>query len=181
MKIFAVPPIKEEKHFTVFLNGISFLESLGHTTNVLNGDDTKLNSIKFLNNCDVVIFDSSLNDFNSGFLFSKAIALKKLIIFLEFNNVKNEKDVLKKDLISKENKNVINIKYSKDNINDALTKGIKQASQKLDSKFILIIPSEIDRYLQWASENKKLHKAQIVRDALEQVMKRDREYRDSLN
>jgi len=49
-------------------------------------------------------------------------------------------------------------------------------TNKIDSKFILIISPEIERYLQWASKTKRMHKAQIVRLALEASIKKDKEY-----
>jgi hypothetical protein len=55
---------------------------------------------------------------------------------------------------------------------------MKEASSRLDSKFILIISPEMDRYLNWASKVKRTHKAQVVRAALEVMIKKDKEYKD---
>ena len=36
----------------------------------------------------------------------------------------------------------------------------------------------MDRYLNWASKTKRTHKAQVVRSAVEQMIKKDKEYRE---
>lgn len=51
---------------------------------------------------------------------------------------------------------------------------------ELDTKFILILPSEIDSYLVWASETRRQYKAQVVRDAIESIMWKDRDYKQYL-
>jgi len=47
-------------------------------------------------------------------------------------------------------------------------------------KFILIITPEIDRYLEWSSIERRMHKSQVVRAAIEKVIKRDGEYQDCI-
>lgn len=59
-------------------------------------------------------------------------------------------------------------------------KFISSAKIKLDTKFILIIPPEIDQYLQWASDCKRMYKAQIVRNALEVYMGKDQIWQEFL-
>ncbi len=55
---------------------------------------------------------------------------------------------------------------------------LEEAKQKIDTKFILIIPPDIDRYLSWAGDYRRVHKAQIVRNAIEKEMKKDKDWRD---
>ncbi len=182
MRIFVIPQKTNSNSTNAFSSGISHLETLGHSVTFY---DSKKDYSKELSNCDVVIYDSLLSDFNSGFIVSKAISLKRIVLSLSFNDkaskIKFDKDLKDIDKSIKDEKYLISKEYNRDNVNDVLVKALKDVSSKLDSKFILIIPSEIDRYLTWASETKRLHKAQIVREALESVMKKDREYRDSLN
>lgn len=68
-------------------------------------------------------------------------------------------------------------KYSSvEDIEQVVKDFLKSAKDKLDTKFILIISPEIDRYLEWASDRRRLHKAQIVRNAIEKEMEEDEEY-----
>lgn len=53
-------------------------------------------------------------------------------------------------------------------------KDFKRAAKNI--KFILIISAEIDKYIAWASEERKLHKAQVVRMAIEDTMAKDLDY-----
>lgn len=56
----------------------------------------------------------------------------------------------------------------------ALEEKYKEAEEP---KFILIISKEIDRYLEWASAAYLMHKSRIVRDAIEDRMSGDKEYK----
>lgn len=47
----------------------------------------------------------------------------------------------------------------------------------IDTKFILIISPQIDKYLEWAASEKRMHKAQIVREAIEDMMNKDKDYK----
>lgn len=69
----------------------------------------------------------------------------------------------------------INVKELKEN----LKAYIKKLKSLIDSKFILIISSEIDRYLEWSSSQKRMHKAQVVRAAIEEMINKDKEWVDS--
>lgn len=55
-----------------------------------------------------------------------------------------------------------------------------EAKKIQDTKFILIISPEIDRYLEWSAEKRRMHKAQIVRDAVETMMEKDKEFQQYL-
>ncbi|MBL8015571.1 MAG: hypothetical protein JNK26_05295, partial [Candidatus Doudnabacteria bacterium] len=69
-------------------------------------------------------------------------------------------------------------KYSKvEEANNEIDQFLKEARDMIDTKFILIISPEIDKYLQWSSEERRMHKAQIVRNAVEDTMNKDKEYK----
>ena len=53
---------------------------------------------------------------------------------------------------------------------------LKDAKSLADTKFILIIPAEIDRYLEWNVREKGVSKAEITRDSIEKVMHTDEAY-----
>lgn len=59
-------------------------------------------------------------------------------------------------------------------------KFLTKVQSESDTKFILILPREIDSYLTWASNSRRRFKAQIVRDAIESIMVKDRDYKQYL-
>src|SRR5690606_21651704 len=83
-------------------------------------------------------------------------------------------------LLGNPSKHIIYKGYKEDDIDAIIEEGIKVAKDQMDTKFILIISPEIDRYLQWASEERRMHKAQVVRTAIEETMANDAEYQQFL-
>lgn len=61
----------------------------------------------------------------------------------------------------------------KDKIKEA-KKEIK--NQSGERKFIMILDSEHKRYLEWCAKHKGVYKAQIVRNAVLDTIKKDKEY-----
>ncbi len=59
---------------------------------------------------------------------------------------------------------------------------LEKITRKLreDPKFILIISPEIDEYLEWVSQKRKMHKAQFVRESIKAKMLKDQEYQQVL-
>lgn len=181
MKIVLSAPTNPNPANTEFLNEAErFLKKEGHnvfrTQNDASGKN-KLENIflkndKLIKECDIFIVELSSTDSKIGFEIARALEEKKVVLC--FENDKNQEEIVfhgndKKQLILK--------KYAKSSISKNLSDGIKDAERKLDSKFILIISPEMDRYLNWASKEKRTHKAQIVRTAVEQMIKKDKDYR----
>lgn len=187
MKIYVSLPLNfDEKELKSFLEGVAHLKKLGH--NVLEHTSGKVenkdhaarlftNSEKAIKDTDIVIAEVSNSDSKVGFEIARAFNEKKFVIALE-NVEKAEK--VNPIIHGNKTKSLIHKKYSSTDIIAVIESSLKEAASKLDSKFILIISPEIDRYLDWASQTKRMHKAQIVRNALEQTMKKDREYRTYL-
>lgn len=50
----------------------------------------------------------------------------------------------------------------------------------LSTKFILILPTYIDFYLEWKSKEKGISKAEVTRTAIELLMQKDAKYKDYL-
>ena len=133
-------------------------------------DRTK--SIKY---CDFVVAESTYYSSGNGFLISYALSEKKPVLVLSKPG-KISSIILK----SVKNKLLTYKEYTPETIHKHLASYLSQVRKVIDTKFILIISPEIDRYLQWASENRRMHKAQVVRLALEDVMEKDKEYKASL-
>ncbi|MFW5702895.1 MAG: hypothetical protein ACOCXP_02925 [Candidatus Dojkabacteria bacterium] len=136
---------------------------------------------KELKESDVAIIDGTLSTSEIGFALSKAISEKKPVLLLEQNGI-SEKDKLSFGLVEAGNyRQVTKAQYrSIEEVTKHIDSFLEDAKGKIDTKFILILPPEIDRYLNWAAELRRMHKAQVVRRAIEQVMQKDRDWKDFL-
>jgi nucleoside 2-deoxyribosyltransferase len=188
MKIYVSLPLDfEEKDMKAFMEGVSHLKKLGHNVVDTTGHNAKSkenaeklfsHSDKSLKDTDIVIAEVSKSDSKVGYEIAKAFNEKKFVIALENENAVDKVNPI---VHGNTSKNLMHTKYHKDNITAIIEESVKEAAKRLDSKFILIISPEIDRYLDWSSTTKRMHKAQIVRNALEQMMKKDKDYKNYLN
>lgn len=150
--------------------------------NDINPDDIAKKvraSEKRVSEADVVIAD--ITDMSGGVGFGLALALMEKKPILAFR-YKNDKRVLAYGPItSGVHKNVTFKHYeTTDDITQYIDKFLEDAKQKIDTKFILIIPAEIDKYLNWASDFRRMHKAQVVRTAIEKEMQKDKDWKNYL-
>jgi len=184
MKIYVSLSLSQDSsELKTFMEGVDHLKKLGHNILYLSDlDKSKLkensskilnNSEKHLKNSDIVIAEVSSLDSKVGYEIARAFSEKKIVIAFEHENNKEIHAIIH----GNESKNLINQKYNEKNIVQSMNKALKEAASKLDSKFILIISPEIDRYLEWAGQAKRMHKAQIVREAVEYVMSKDKDYK----
>ncbi|MCA9381403.1 hypothetical protein KC678_04000 [Candidatus Dojkabacteria bacterium] len=180
-----------EKDYASFSKGIDNLKRLGHNvksdldfrSSVKKGDEksfikyqTKVE--KAMRDTDIVVVDVTNADAKVGFDIAYAISEKKIVLAMY------EGDTTKIDTLPLQGSKARNlnlISYTDSSIVETLKDAVDEAKGKLDTKFILIISPEIDRYLDWASATKRMHKAQIVRNSIESVIKKDREYKNFLN
>src|SRR5260221_8298707 len=170
MKIYVSLPLNfDEKDLKAFLEGVAHLKKLGH--NVLEHSTGKIenkdhaarvfsNSEKAIKDTDIVIAEVSNSDSKVGFEIARAFNEKKFVIALE--NEDSTGDKINPIIHGNKTKSLIHKKYRSNDIIAVIESSLKEAASKLDSKFILIISPEIDRYLDWASQTKRMHKAQIV-------------------
>ena len=152
------------------------------TSKILSQSDDEILKIyreldKFLKQADVYIADISLPSVAIGYEISQAIVLRKPVLALI-----NEKSSFQPLATIKGNKSrYLELeKYNVDTLPKILKDFMKKSKKKRDSKFILIVSPEIDSYLTWSSQENRMHKAQIVRDAIEKVMSKDTEYKKFL-
>jgi len=131
----------------------------------------------YLKNSDIYIAEISEPSIGIGYEISQAIVLKKPVLVLNFEKSKFHPLATIQGLKSK----FITYKeYNLTNLKNILKDFLKLAKQKVDTKFILIISPEIDRYLEWAADFKRMHKAQLVRNAVEKEMESDSDYKKYL-
>lgn len=164
---------------------IDSLKSLGinidasHYNSTIDEDakDLKVTYNKYMRsikNSELLIAEVSNLSSGVGFFISAALNLNKPVLAL-FNRA--SKETPSKTLKGSTDKLMHFVEYDWENINEVLKKFTDKIKKKLDSKFILIISPEIDHYLEWASQEHRMHKAQIVREAIEKVMRKDKEYK----
>lgn len=127
----------------------------------------------FLKDSDVYIADISEPSVGIGYEISQAIVQRKPVLALNHENSNFHPLATIQGLKSK----YITYKdYKVEDLDEILTDFVRSAKKKIDTKFILIISPEIDKYLEWASDFKRMHKAQIVRNAVEREMENDPDY-----
>ncbi len=192
MKIFVIYKNNyKDSDYKTFSKAIDNLKRLGHNIKSdlelrsgLKKDDPK--SVekyqgkveKAMRDTDIVIADISDPDTKVGFDIASALSEKKIVVALQ-EGTKKMSDIL--PIEGTRTKQLITKNYTDKNIVEVVNDAIEEAKDRLDTKFILIISPEIDRYLDWASNTKRMHKAQIVRNSIESAIKKDREYKNFLN
>ena len=128
---------------------------------------------KIILNSDVVVAEVSMSDSGVGYEIALALNNRKPVLAMY-----NEESVepTAPPIMAGKSKLLTFVKYKEDEIPQIIDKYLKEVKRKIDTKFILIISPEIDRYLEWASDYKRMHKAQIVRNAVEKEMENDPDY-----
>ncbi|MBN1915654.1 hypothetical protein JW796_01495 [Candidatus Dojkabacteria bacterium] len=135
------------------------------------GKDSK----KKLSESEIVIIEDTFNSTDTGFDLATAAYLKKPILVLRMKDkTEGERNYSSK---SKRLRELEIVEYTEKTLDNEIKTFINKAKKLIDTKFILIISPEIDKYLQWVSENRRMHKAQIVRKAVESLMENDPEYK----
>lgn len=143
-------------------------------------DKTFQKNINNLKKADFVVVESTKANAGVGFLISAAVAEKKPVLAL-FDQTKTNSAATSLLGFAAKNKLLAVRGYNKTNLETVFSEFVNEIRKVLDTKFILIISPEIDAYLQWASDNRRMHKAQVVRRAVEQVMNDDKEYKKFAN
>jgi hypothetical protein len=133
---------------------------------------------KALRESDAFIADISDSSAGLGFQVAMALMEKKPVLIL-----RSKKDAKLTSYNSittpKAHRGVKYQDYeSMEEITQYIDKFIEDAKDKIDTKFILIIPPEIDKYLNWAADFRRMHKAQVVRKAIEREMAKDKDWKD---
>lgn len=183
MKVLAIhSPTTSDRNLKVFVEGIKELKRQGHNVNEVRIDSKSLTKTfsaldKNIKDTDILIVEVTNADANIGYQIARALEEKKVVITLE-----DDKNDTKYAVVhGNSSKQMIQYTYNSKNIVETINEATKEAISRLDSKFILIISPEMDRYLNWASKVKRTHKAQLVRSALEALIKKDREYKDYID
>ena len=191
MKVFHVnsKPLLKQKNNSEAI--ISIISNLGHKVETTIIDEAEIKTsfnfeknfqkkITAIKKCDFVI--AEISNMTSGMFFIIASALNEKKPVLALIDSK-ESVVSDKNLVAYSQKNkLFSYKvYSTKTLENEIAQYINDVKKIIDTKFILIISSQIDQYLEWASVNRRMHKAQVVRRAVEVVMNEDKEYKKFSN
>lgn len=136
-------------------------------------------SEKALKKADVCIADITDNTGGVGFRIAQAVLEKKPTLVVRNKNEENH--LAHSSVTAGVHRNITYKEYdTPEEITKYVDNFLEDAKNKIDTKFILIIPPDIDKYLNWASDFKRLHKAQVVRKAIEKEMARDKDWKTYL-
>jgi hypothetical protein len=128
---------------------------------------------KSLKKADIVIAEISKSSSGIGFLVAQALNFRKPVLVLYAKGSSIPAPV---PLKGQKSKLLYFKEYEQKELHNIIDNFLRDIKDKLDTKFILIISPEIDRYLEWAADYKRMHKAQIVRNSVEREMENDKEY-----
>lgn len=138
-------------------------------------------NVKQIKSSDIVVADISYVSSGVGYEISLALDEKKpVIVMYNLREYSDGKEYLVKsvpvNLKGNTSKYLMLKEYDMNNLEKILQLALKDAKSLVDTKFILIIPSEIDRYLEWNVKEKGISKAEITRQSIEEVMHKDEAY-----
>ena len=191
MKIFLIGSQANEKTALDYKKIAAKLESTGNKVSAYIVNDTipaealdfdKLfqknsNAIK---KADFIVAETTISSSGLGFLVASALNEKKPVLAL-YNKKAAGKAAAALKVNTSRNKLLTCREYDLEKLNAVIDEFLGAVKKMLDTKLIMIISPEIDGYLQWASDNRRMHKAQVVRRAVEEVMRNDKEYKKHLS
>jgi nucleoside 2-deoxyribosyltransferase len=185
MKVFVIGNRNDDLAKKSFDNIVKDIEKLGHKVDsswikhtsdedALHFEDAYKRSMKSIKNADILVAEVSTMSSGIGFLISTALNQKMPVLAL-FNDKSKDKQSM--TLKGSKNKLMHYTTYNGDNLDKEIKNFFTKTKSLLDTKFILIISPDIDKYLEWASSTKRMHKAQIVRNAVEDQMAKDKDWK----
>jgi len=189
MKVYTSTPIANRDELKIFTDAIERLQKSGTKVFEIFSEielpipkDVNYHIKKYkeaekaLKRADIVILEVSYPGRRIGYEMARALDEGKVVILLYLKDAQ----VMPSNIYGNQSKKLIVKEYTEDTIDDTIEEALKAAKKLLDTKFILIISPEIDRYLNWSAGKKRMHKAQIVRSAIEATMAKDAEYKKHL-
>ncbi len=135
-------------------------------------------SEKALKDADMLIANITTPSNRIGFEIATALANKKPVLAIVDTRENNK---LSPPVQGNKSKYLTVLQYDDEAV---LVQGIKdfimESKKKVDTKFILIISPQIDKYLEWVAQERRMHKAQVVRESVEGTLGKDKEYQTFL-
>jgi nucleoside 2-deoxyribosyltransferase len=196
MKIYFTTNVVDIDNIRVNVDNIyQTVEKLGHTIDRFNyqknpqakfdTDDNNDEMIKAfdyiskaIKSSDFVIAELSSSSAAVGFEIAFALSEKKPVLVL-YDETKQKS--LATPFRGNKSKYLKIKRYRNEkDLENAIKFFINDVSTLIDTKFILIIPPVIDRYLEWNVREKGNSKAEVTREAIERMMKTDERYQEYL-
>lgn len=194
MKVYFSATITEDKDLKAnYKKIIDTLKSMGHEvlqygsdhlspTELVNRSDDEIENAykmldKLMKQADAVVTEISLPSVGIGYEISEAISQKKPVLALTYSKANFQPLAT---IEGNKSKFIRYVRYDKEDIEGSLKKFIDNSRDIIDTKFILIISPEIDKYLEWTATERRMHKAQVVREAIEDMMNKDKDYKNFL-
>ncbi len=188
MKVTFIFSQTDSKFVKNYVNIASALENAGNKLSVIKLNEISAEPeqakkeyskiINFIKKSDFIVIETTVQASVIGFLISTAINEKKPILTLSDEKFGKDSESFWNYAIK--NKLLTSKTYSLKTVETVISEFLNSIKKIIDTKFILIISPEIDTYLQWASDNRRMHKAQVVRRAVEEIMVLDKEYKKVL-
>ena len=128
---------------------------------------------------DALIAEVSLPSSSVGYKIALAVSLKKLVLCLYSEEFGEKKPP---QVIEANNSSYLYVKkYSNKNLEQIISTFLKSVTKKRSSKFNFIATPEINRYLDWLSNQGKTSKSEVLREKIMSlVISQDKEYQSSL-
>jgi len=190
MKIYFVGSISgKSKYVSHYKKIVSAIKSLGHevfeitlgpTKEYVYGmsDSKKVEQyeriLKWINQCDVVVAESSYPSMGVGYEISLALEKSKPVVVLyEEGHAPHLLEGLKSDKL-------LVLKYELDDIKGVIEDAIDYASDQADTRFNFFISTKHQNYLDWIAKVKKTPRAVHLRRLLEKDMEVNKSYQSNL-
>jgi|GEM_PF-5074706 len=186
---------RQEYATTHFATTVSVLEKVFGAKNVVINkfnlpddgpvdEDSVLKNIKdnekAIRNCDALVADVTWGSATLGMQIGQAISEKKPLLTLRYKEDRKFHSFSPLSLPGATKNSLYKEYLNEEELIEIANKFAEFAAHEIDTKFLLIIPALIDRYLNWASDYYKKPKAEIVRSAIERELKKDKTWQEYL-
>ncbi len=151
---------------------VSLLCLNDHTQKPPNIESFYVSAQKEISKVDAVVVEASIDKFELGQVATFAFISSKPVLILHKSREYQTRTESTKFIIKKY-RDIQDLRI-------IITSFINIILACQYTKFNFIIPSEIDKYLEWISANKKRPKSEVARDAIQRVMNEDIEYKNYL-
>jgi nucleoside 2-deoxyribosyltransferase len=131
---------------------------------------------------DIVVAECSYH--SNGLGFELAYALEHSVPVIALYNIKEDTENqfhinhIITSIAGNTSRFILPREYTSKTLSDVLKGALESAAELTDSKFNLIIPFKINRFLDWAAKKKGKTKSEVTREAIELLMKNNSEYKE---
>lgn len=154
------------------------IEKRGHSLTYIDQDSERFYDQfaalrDHLLSADAIISDTSVLDNATGFQLAYAVESSKPALVLHYTKT----NTTKPNLAQAKNKSATVSSYDDLlELEERVDTFVKKVQDTLDAKLFMIIPPDVNKYLEWISAHTKFSKSDIVRTAVLDVAKKDKDY-----